>query len=347
MLQIPTLEPQSWGMDSTRSDVCKMDLVHSFVTTTCITLWSRTEGQLVWRDHVFREALQQPSLMDGILALTAMHRLALSPSTAALREMTLVKQGALLRGLVALLASGDTENCQAAFPLSLIVTFWAFASKNLPPEFNILSEVSTSPSESGVLQGGSFPRTHLYQFFELINLIRPVNAVVQTRRSWLFNSMFCELMRVPNMEQLPGLSIDTAQALERLKSHLQQHHEDDLVDMVESPSLTSLRNTYRLAYCPKWAELIVGWAIQLPASFVTRLRNLNHAALVLLSYWAVCFTALDGRWWAAGWSKALVSEIDSVVQGEWSYLLEWPNRALDIQSFSNPAMTQSKELRIG
>lgn len=307
-----------------------MDLVHSFVTTTHTTLWSRPEGQLVWRDFVFREALQQPFLMNGVLAISAMHRLFIGPITATLRETTLAKQGALLRGLLALLSSENAENCQAAFPLSLIVSFWAFASKNLPPEFNILSANSSSRPNRETQQNKNIPTSYLEQFLDLINLIRPVDAIVQKRRPVLLEGKYRELMRVPDPEEVPELPVGTAVALDHLKSYLAQH-DGDLVDMIDAPTFGTLTYIFRLATCPDWSELIVGWAIQLPASFVSRLRNMDNAALVLLGYWAVCLRALDDRWWAAGWSKALLGEINSVVKGEWSHLLEWPNSFLGIQ----------------
>ncbi|ETS77411.1 hypothetical protein PFICI_11285 [Pestalotiopsis fici W106-1] len=341
LIRVPTWEPWTCTIEPAKSHLLDLDLVHSFVATTHSTLWSRSEGQLLWRDSIFREALQQPFLMNGILAISAMHRLFMGPRTPSPTATTLAKQGALLRGLLALLSSENDESCLAAFPLAIIVSLWAFASKNLPPEFNIISANTNPQSTQTTHQGGFVSTSYLDQFLDLIKLIQPVDAIVQKRLPRLLNGMYSELMRVPDPGQLPELSKDTSNALERLKSHLQQH-EEELANMVDSTSYASLSNMFRLASCPEWSELIVGWAIQLPAPFVTRLRNRDHAALVLLSYWAVCFSVLDGRWWAAGWSKALQSEINCVVKDEWSHLLDWPNSCFEIQRWPSSPDIQSK-----
>ncbi|KAH8193642.1 hypothetical protein TruAng_012191 [Truncatella angustata] len=312
-----------------QSYLIDMDLIHFFITRTYSTFWSRPSGQLIWRDVVFQEALRQPALLNGILAISAIHKIVTTKTTADFRILTLTKQRATLEGLLALLPSVDAESCNVVFPLSMIVSYWALASNNLPRELSILStdaELHFAPDTDQDVVSASA----LDQFIELVRRIQPVNAIVQAGRHWLLHGKYAEFTWSPDLADLPELSEETADVLAHLKSEFEGEGED-LRGMIDSPSLMSLTSQFRLARSSEWFELIVGWAIQLRGSFIGHLKNRWQPALILLSYWAVCFYRPDGLWWASGWSEALVVEIDGIVKGERSRLLDWPKRYLDIK----------------
>jgi len=305
-----------------------MELIHFYITKTYSTLWTRPSGQLVWRDVVFQEALKQPALLNGILAITAIHKIVTSTTTSDFRILTLTKQRSTLEGLLALLPSVNAESGDAIFPLSMIVSFWALASNNLPPELSILStdrelHFAPTPSQNHALA------SPLDQFIELVRRIHPVNAIAHEARHWLLRGKYSEFMRTPELTDLPELSQETAKVLEQLKAHFQG--DESLLEMIDSPSLMSLTNQFRMLRSAEWFELIVGWAIQLQPSFIDHLRNRWPPALILLSYWAVCLHRPDGLWWAKGWSRALITEIDTIVKGEKAQLLSWPKTYLDIK----------------
>ncbi|KAH7024590.1 uncharacterized protein B0I36DRAFT_331671 [Microdochium trichocladiopsis] len=352
--------------DPSNGYVVDMELLHFYLTCTYKTLWGRAEGKLVWRDVIFREALAHPALMNGLLTTAALHRIVTlsathGPSAAAVyHSVALHKQRQALEGLVVLLRSLDPESCRAIFPLSMMVSFWAFVSRDVPEELGILTTLdinggiqppthnnnhninSNHASPAGFTDPGT-PHQHQQQhitlppikstldlFVELIRRIRAVQTIAQESISWLTQSQFLPLMAVPNYDTLPALPHGITQALHTLDAHIQRTPR--IAAMLSGlDNRYSLSTMYKLSRCPDWLELVTGWPMTLPQSFVDELQRRNHAALTVFAYWLGCFQVLEDRWWARGWTAALIVEIEGTVRGgEWAPLVDWVRMYLSI-----------------
>ena len=309
-------EPSSYSID--------LELTHFYLVHTYKTLWGREEAQLVWRDVIFPNSIHHPSLRNGIFAMAAMHRLSTSPDLTAeqravYRTTALQKQTAALEGFVRLLHSLDSVTVEVALPMSMLVAQWAFASKSLPPELNILSvTMDLSPSFESVPPFAM--DSTLVQFLELLRRVQPVHHVLEQSRDTLMAGSLKPLMWTPKPEDLPPLPADTQRALDSLRRHLEA-----------APSLfegddpvRSLENLFRLSLVPQWGELISGWIVRVPEPFVRALRERDHAALTILAYWAASFYPINERWWARGWSMALIEEVSGTVEEPWAGLMRWP-----------------------
>ncbi|KXJ86081.1 hypothetical protein Micbo1qcDRAFT_168882 [Microdochium bolleyi] len=381
MSQSPAITPTplftapSGILDGASSDsyLVDMELLHFYLTCTYKTLWGRPEGKLVWRDVIFREALAHPALLNGLLTTAALHRIVLlgqshGPAAAAVYHgVALYKQRQALEGLVVLLRSLNPDSCRAIFPLSMMVSFWSFVSREVPEELGILTtlDVNGGINPAGNHQNGSQQQyqqqqqqhhspadsTHDQQqppgtprnpnmlppmksvldlFVELIRRIRAVQTIAQESQSWLTQSQFLPLMATPTYEALPPLPEGISAALHAVDAHVQRTPR--IAAMLSGlDSKYSLHTMYQLSRSPDWLELVTGWPMTLPQSFVDELQRRNHAALTVFAYWLGCFQVLEDRWWAKGWTAALMQEIEVTVRGgEWAGLVDWVRMYLSI-----------------
>ncbi|CAI4214247.1 unnamed protein product [Parascedosporium putredinis] len=243
-----------------------LELTHFYLTHTYKTLWGRPEVHPIWRDVVFFDAIRHPFLLNGLLAVAAMHKIITcgdpdgTYASAALR-----KQTAALEGFVPLLHDMTPEAAEVAFPMSILVSYWAFASRNLPPELSILSATedllptafadqhTNSSTASPAATPTAAPESVLTQFLELARRVRPTHAVHSSARETLLRSKLSPLMKVPDPSELPELDEDTRRALARLHERV-----DPLLgpiwDAGAKPEFLALDNLYRVMLWPQWGS---------------------------------------------------------------------------------------------
>lgn len=306
-----------------------LELTHFYLTHTYKTLWGRPEAHLVWRDVIFLDAVKHPPLLNGLLAVAAMHKIVTCGDPDSVYKSTaLRKQTAALEGFVPLLHSVTQETAELVFVMSILVSYWAFASLRLPPELSILSttvdlRLSFEPDHSLTAE------PILTQFLELVKRVQPNHHVVNEARPLLLCGKLSAMTKVPGDDELPDLDKDTKNALSALNQHihtLPRH----LSEYHASLPLLKLDYMYRMALKPEWGELIIAWPVRVPNEFVEDMRARNHAALTILAYWGVALHTLQDRWWAKDWGVALITEISSIVTGPWAELLRWPRRRVGL-----------------
>lgn len=299
-----------------------MALVHQFLTSTYKTLWSNPKGQLIWRDFIFQTALNNPVLLHGLLATAALHKIALASShSPELEQTALRKQTAALAGFGTMLHDVKAEQYVVAYPMSLLVSYWAFASKSLPGSLDIL----TTGQESHVARTPESTRSMtsaLDSFLILLRRIQPTKLVFAQFRDSLLQGVFAEMAIVPREEELPELTESEASILNQLDLHLEQAAFP--TSSISRNPIFTIRYLYRIVKAPEWLHLIAAWPIQFTETFIDTVKNRDLAALTILGYWSACFASLDDQWWATGWSKALLVEIRDIVQSQWLELIKWP-----------------------
>lgn len=322
--------------DSDGSSLMDIEMTHFFLTKTYETLMFRRPAQVLWRDDIFEFSLSQPALLQGILTTAMLHKIAITDSPEIKLRYTgeaLKKQGDALKSFISILNRPSPANCEALFCLSMLLTIWAFASKSLPPELNILhqSMFDKAPNDPGnQITGGQSP---VHDFVKIVAISQGVYTILGETLDWLKNSPVNEFMRKCDLDTLPPIEKDADRALTELEHHLEANRklsgsnspglETDEFDLFRK-QIQDLRRIFRVSRCAGWHDRIFGWSIMLPNPFVQALKQENYAALIILAYWAACLNALDESWWVHGWPKAIVLDIYSIVQGPWKQFLEWP-----------------------
>ncbi|KAH6896566.1 hypothetical protein B0T10DRAFT_159947 [Thelonectria olida] len=310
--------PQSDSQFS--SYLIDLDLTHQYLTSTYSTLWGSPEGKLIWRDNIFRMALANPYLLAGLLATAAMHKIAVSETSPVLENIALHKQTEALEGLRLGLQNINAESCDEVFVLSTLVSFWTFASRSLPGRLSLLS--TGSDTKNGEIEHESV-QSPIAQFIQVLRRVKPLRAVTRESRPWLRGGNLAGLLKMPSLEDLPDLTEDVEHALGELEYQLHQNSSFSSTSTGDLPAF-SMRWMFRVSGRPDLSELLVGWPVQLSEQLTEGVKSRDHAALALLGYWAVSFEAMNDRWWSSGWSKAIVLEVSSIVQGPWLELMRWP-----------------------
>lgn len=278
----------------------------------------------LWKGVAFEEALKEPALLGGILAISAMHVIATSDRPEKRYQvMALRNQAVALEGFVKLLPRITEETADAAFLLSVLVTHWAFASRNLPAELGIFS--TTHDYSAWTFHEARHDKvSEVQDFVDIIRKTQPIRQLVFHGRPWLLGGKLAEMMKIPKSHELPVLPPFVDQALDKILLRAEQESCVLLPLEKNGRPLLSLKLIYRISMRAEWAEGLMGWITCLPPEFVAQLETGENMAMVMLSYWAVCMSVLDERWWATGWGHALVTEIAIRVGPEWAELADWP-----------------------
>ena len=315
-----------------------VEMTHFFSTKTYKTISFRREGQLLWRDVIFESSLTQPALLQGILTTAMLHKVTISDSPQTKQKYTepaLKKQGDALKSFIMILNEPSPSNCEALFCLSMLLTIWAFASRRLPPELNILYQSVFDQVPNALDAQGSRWPSSIDDYVKIVGISQGVYAVIKETLDWLEDRPVSEFMRRCDTDTLPTVNADVDKALTELEDYLGGNQQ---ASDPGSPGLSleelelfgdqiqKLRLTFRFGQRPEWHDKVIGWPIMLPSPFAQAMKQRNPAALTILAYWAACLYALDDLWWIHGWPKALVIDICSIVQGPWKQFLKWPRQ---------------------
>ncbi|KAJ6007278.1 hypothetical protein N7540_011254 [Penicillium herquei] len=106
-----------------------MRLLHHFTSYTVVTLSDHTEAQMVWSTKIVNCAFQHPFLLQGILAIAALHIAAQEPQEEdRLSIMAASKQNIALHDFRSQLERITPENCDALFAFSFLASYYVPAS---------------------------------------------------------------------------------------------------------------------------------------------------------------------------------------------------------------------------
>ena len=160
-------------------DLLDIELIQHYCTRTYLTISSRLSTHVIWRDAVFKEAFRHEWLLNGIMATAALHKASMLPeSSEDYAKVALAHQNAALNGYIPEVSRPNQDNSIAIFSLSLLLTIWAFASKDLPEGLKMVG--ATSASGDGDLDG--LPLTSpSRQFANIITVLRGIVSFFHTR----------------------------------------------------------------------------------------------------------------------------------------------------------------------
>ncbi len=321
-----------------------LEMIHYFLTSTHQTLVFRPKGQLVWRDVVFQHSLSHPYLLQGILATAALHKTASTSSPESWSRYTtaaLSNQGNALASFIPDLNNPVPANCVALFSMSLLLSVWSFASRNLPSKLgNLITSPRPQQEPHENSNGSRHRQSSVDDFIEIVKLMRGVYVVMKETHGWLQEGEIRELLRSAERDSLPPIAKDADEAFCLLENKLNTPKGSGECNPERSKphdyniyaaERQVLRHLFRIQQCAEWADNILGWPVMLPTLFMESLKDGDPGALAILMYWAACFNVLDEVWWSRGWAHALVVDIWSILDDSWKAVLRWPMLKVGVQ----------------
>ena len=320
------------------------ELIHQFCTRTYLTFALRTDSQLIWRDKVFAHSLDHPFLLRGLLAVAATHKAVEIGGDAATPywKTAMDYQTVALEAFIDELNRPCKENSAALSSFSMILTILTLAR-------------GSSPKPTNADSGDEAPNI-LDQFVDVMKLLQGIHIVVKETWQWLIESDISALSQRGAMGISPvdlhKIPLDASQSFEALQNKLTAQFgdvdipEDMASDQLEARRHSSTNSEAEVFYIeiqilrglflqsvkhPEFqAEMALGWATMIPASYNQFLVQKKPMALAILAHSVASPQSLDTLWWIHGWPRKLVAEISSRLDESWQDALEWPRRTVGL-----------------
>ncbi|CAI7643585.1 unnamed protein product [Penicillium discolor] len=313
--RIPSLTA---SFSPTISGVRDLELMHKFSTETFMSLCSSNSEYYAWQIAIPRLALQYDFLMNGILALGALHIAATiePPESLVYIDTALQYHNLTFAPYRAAVDSINPMNCEAALAQSIVTTVIGIA----------LPRVTAARGENSSIT------ENIVVVFELLQGVRKIHHI---GASWIKLELFTR-RKNPWDPGSVSLDSDTGAALERLDTLNDKTlvSIDPIQHQVNKDAILYLRHfSTRVANSVDPAN-VLAWLAMIDKEFVDNVRRRQPLALLILMHWAVLLGELDGQhWWARGSGRALISELLDVLHPgdiEWANALAWPQKKMGL-----------------
>ena len=296
----------------------ELELLHHFITETCLTLSDREESHYLWRVVVPQIAFEHEFLVRAILAISALHLSTLRPLVQDhYTHIAVQQQDAALRLFRAVMIKPDESNCDAFFAMSSLIVVYGFES----------------PKASDSLGMFNYKGDHSDEW---LPLIRGVNSIIQSVWECVSKGRLTRLLhdhtQSPASTTLPAVLTEHLGLLEDLCSKMVGDQEDSAACKEAVAHLRwcfermNNKATYEcevsLAFC---------WPVMIPQHFITILNNLNQEALVILAHYCIILHHLDGYWWMKGWANHLIENIQRQVADGLQPWILFPSNVVNLQ----------------
>jgi hypothetical protein len=261
------------------------------------------------------------------MATAALHKASLFPkSSKDYAKVALAHQNAALAGYIPEVSRPNQDNSIAVFSLSLLLTIWAFASKDLPEG---LKMVGVGPGSGEMDLAIRLPlNSPTLQFAQIITILRGIYTVMQETDTWLQGDIE-EMLRYPREADLPPHPPEVEDAYEILAEAIKNCQDPEAAEFRDMcvEQVSRLRNISRCRSVVEWDGHIFSFWIMAPVTYLNCLKQGSSMALAVFAYWAACFRCMDHHWWASDWPRTLVHDVVGLLDMQvWSRAMEWPMR---------------------
>ena len=307
--------PVSAASLSTFSNLRNLELMHKFSTETYQSLSNDPSDYHVWQILVPKRSLEYDFLLNGVLAVAALHTATSIEPPAALSyiDAALEYHNMAFAPFRHALDHIAPSNCDAVFAHSIITTVIGIALPRL-----------TSTRDEG-----SSMTENIVVVFELL---QGVKNIIWISEPWLKTKLF-----TPRREfwkaAVSELDHDTDAALNKLVAL----NDDKMADLdpekhrINSDAITLLRRCFSRHANALDAASVLTWLAAVDKDFVDCLRRRKPFPLLILMHWGVLLGTLDGQmWWARNSGKALVTELLRPGVFQWEGAELWPKQKMGL-----------------
>ncbi|CAA9956730.1 hypothetical protein PTMSG1_00338 [Pyrenophora teres f. maculata] len=286
-----------------------------YMNKTSQTLAHDDEDLVIWREAIPDEAVHHDFLMDGLLAMAALHFAYENPeSRLQYTELAMRYQNSSLQVYNKALENINEENCTALFAFSIIVNVMAIALPNTIPD--------------------SLPSSYTESITTMLALIRGIGLIhssaVSKHRTGRLASFYRPLP--------PDLQPDdeTTAALESLRHEASTLLASKSIEYERHAVYLSAIQSLEVAFgCMKATNhlgRIIGWPASLgsPGHCEELMRLFNHGDVMtqlIFMYYGVLLLHTRHRWWGRHTGVSLIKELAISVRAagpNWVVGTQWP-----------------------
>ena len=306
-----------------------LELMHHYTTLTAANL-EKTRDPLIldtWRIGVPHEATRHPFLRHAILALAALHKISLSPTTPSSSssstnnaDLALVALNHHHRALSLskpAIDNFDATSANAIFAFSAIGALVLLAMPiylDTPPLADPITDICG-----------------------LAAVMRGTSTVVRTGLHWIRSGPLAPQLRVGFLDHPAPLAPETEAALALVDDAIKRGFggAQNSAEMLTcySYTLDRLKLTFGVVAAQEHEKGIeMTWLAMGRADFAKQLEERGGLALVLLAHYAVLLHGAGDVWWCRGWGRALVEAIEATLPPGvgWEELMRWPRKEVGL-----------------
>ncbi|KAJ5793376.1 uncharacterized protein N7503_009354 [Penicillium pulvis] len=299
------------------SGVRELELMHRFATDTYRSISTSESEMQVWQIHVPRLALQFEFLMNGILALAALHIASTlePPASFVYMDTALHYHNLTFAPFRASIDHLTEQNCEAVLAQSIITTVLGIA----------LPRVTAARGESSNMTEN---------IIVLFELLQGVKNIITIGQPWIKLNLY------PHQKGFksggPTLDSVTETALDRLALLNDETLSSIDTDQyrINKDVIAHLHHCFTMYSNDGGPANALAWLAAVDKGFVDNVRRRQPLALLILMHWGVLLWELDGQWWwARNSGRALVSELLLILQpgnSRWADSLAWPRRKIGL-----------------
>lgn len=295
-----------------------LELMHKFSTDTYRSLCTEPSDHYAWQVILPQQALDHDFLLNGILALAALHVASTLEAPAALSYINIALQYHTMASAPYREAIDELTpaNCDAVIGHSIITTVIGITLPRLTAE----REESSNMTENITV---------------VFELLKGVSKILNISTPWTKTRLFMSKAEYFKVD-LTKLDSDADAALGRLDAL-----NDDIVASIDTQqhrinkgAISRLRQCFCRFTDNRDPGSVLAWLAAVDTEFVHCLRCRHSFPVMILMHWGVLLDKLDGHlWWARNSGKALVSELLMVLplgDGRWEDARLWPKQKLGL-----------------
>ncbi|KAJ5289027.1 hypothetical protein N7478_002057 [Penicillium angulare] len=291
----------------------QLELLHHYTVSTCYTLASDPQVRDVFRVLVPQMGFETDYILNGILALSAIHLARFNPS----RHDDLIEHAteyhavSLSKGLP-LVSNITPQNCSSLFIFALLTLFYNLARPRGSDTMLIL--------ENGVVP-------------EWLYLLRGIDGLRRAEETLMNSPVWIIAHETQRSEDFwlehspqPNKPLDELEA--RIRKDLSdEQHAPTVLILIDA--ISKLRRSYTFRDDPNFKNDdkmrgLYQWLFEMGDDYLWLLKGGNNEALCVLAYFVVLVRELEKCWWMEGWAIHLIRRIHSVVNDKYRIWIRWP-----------------------
>jgi hypothetical protein len=292
-------------------DTKSYELLHHYLQEGCLGLRT-VRSTYLWDVSIPQLALKHDFLMQGLLAVSALHLSTLQPHRAKeLRRQAAIAEHLALPKFRSLVSQNHPQNIHAVF---------AFAGFVVP---YTIARFGAVDAPLGRLPG--VEDEHPHWFHALIGVMELLRGNWTELEKGPFGSSMAAKIEVDHKWNPDDDHFGEVDQILRPTELSSAEDKKDLA--ICKMAMNALRDYAAVPYCPcgtmnKMTAVFL-WPGWLPKPFLPLLYKRRPEALVILAHYCVLLKHVDSCWYMKGVGNSMLKEINSVLSEEWRARIRW------------------------
>ncbi|KAH7353647.1 hypothetical protein B0T11DRAFT_356877 [Plectosphaerella cucumerina] len=290
----------------------ELELLHNYTISTAATLTKSPLIRDMWRVVVPQIGFGTRYILDGILALSALH---MARSDARRRDVLLAAAAeyltASLREALPLISAVNAQNCSVLFLFSVITLYVSLAMPKRDDDMLVVGD-------SGVPQW-----LYLFRGIEPIIEVQQ-ESVLSSPVSLIFMGTHASSEYWHAHEPGPHDGLDELEAGIQFRTSSDIDKQDVLMHAIHA-----LRRSYTFLDSRDFGEEhklrgMYQWLLEISDAYLALLRGLDREALCVFAFFCVLTRDFETFWWSEGWPAHLIKRVYLLLDDEYRLYIRWP-----------------------